>query len=139
MCSLKSGCAALANAIAQTSEHAHELDAVTWLASVDEIVVHDHIDGTRQLSGRRTFGHLLNADHLMVSEDTVTKLCGQGVSIWVLGRIGRRRRWQVAQHGRVAIVARVKRACLLCVMDRLDDLGPNKGAFTKTVSAKLWL
>lgn len=62
-------------AVSERTVDTDELDAIARLDTVHEVVVRDNVDGTRQLTGRRALGHLLNRDGLMVSVDAVAVLC----------------------------------------------------------------
>ncbi len=118
----------LADAVAQRAVHADELDAVARLAAVDEIVVHDDLDASRELAGRGALGHLLDADALVVAVDRVAVLGLQRVSLLVLGRVGAAGGRAGAVHGRVAVLAVVELVRLLAVVDRLGHLGAHQRA-----------
>ena len=76
----------------QTAIHADDLHPVAGFAFIHQIVVHNDIHGSRQLSGGRLFRHLLNGERLMIHVDGQSVLRDERVVVLVFGRIRGRRR-----------------------------------------------
>ena len=55
-----------------------------YLAQVNQVVVKDNINRSRQLSGRSLLGHLLNAQRLVVTVDRESELSLQRIPILIL-------------------------------------------------------
>ena len=64
-----------------------DLNAITGLDPVDEVVVQDQLDGTGELSHGGTLGHLLQGDGLVVLEGGQSELGLELVALLVLGGV----------------------------------------------------
>ena len=71
----------------QGTVNTDDLDTITGLDPVDEVVVQDQLDGTGKLSHGGTLGHLLQSDGLMVLEGGQSELGLELVSLLVLGGV----------------------------------------------------
>ena len=71
----------------QGAVDANDLDAVTGLDAIYEVVVEDELDGTGELSHGGPLGHLLQSDGLVVLEGGQSELGLELVSLLVLGGV----------------------------------------------------
>lgn len=67
-----------------TAVHPDKLYAISGLATVHQVIIKDDIRTARKLACRRSLGHFLDADSLVVPEDTVAELCLKVTTLVIL-------------------------------------------------------
>jgi hypothetical protein len=67
----------------ETPVHSDNLQPISRLTLIHQIILHHDLDTPRQLSRRRSFRHLLNHDHLVVHERRQPMLDLKRVSVGV--------------------------------------------------------
>jgi hypothetical protein len=109
--------------------HADELDSVSRLTLVHQVVIQNDVRAARQLARRCPLRHFLDADALVVAESAEAVLDLQGVSLIVRLRRDGGGGGEVGGGGRgVAVLARVEEAGVGAVVDGLEHFGADEGA-----------
>jgi len=112
-----------------TAVHTDELDPVSWLTLVYQVIVQDHVRTARQLASWSSLGHFLDTDALMITESAETIFDLQRMPLFICLRCNRGGRGEVGSGGRgITIFAGVEVCSIGTIMDRLDHLWTNKGA-----------
>ena len=112
-----------------TAVRADELDSISRLTLVYQVVIQNHVRTARQLASRSSLGHFLDADALVIAERAETILDLQGASLFICLRCNRGGRGKVGGGGRgIAVFAVVELTLVGRVMDRLEHLRTNEGA-----------
>ena len=63
--------------------HANELDAISRLTLVYQVIVQNYVRTAWQLASRCSLGHFLDADALVITESAETVLDLQSISLFV--------------------------------------------------------
>jgi hypothetical protein len=109
--------------------HADELDSVSRLTLVYQVIVQNHVRTARQLACRCPLRHFLDADALVIAEGAEPVLDLQRMSLIVcLWRDGRSRGEVGSGRRGVAVFACVEKTGIGAVVDRLEHLWTDERA-----------
>jgi hypothetical protein len=82
-----------------TAVHADELDSVSRLTLVYQVIIQDYVRTARQLACRCSLGHFLDADALVITESAETVLDLQRMALFICLWCNRGRRGEVGRGG----------------------------------------
>ena len=109
--------------------HADELNSVSRLTLVYQVIIQNYVRTTGQLACRCPLRHFLDADALVIPKSAEPVLNLQRMSLVICLWCDGRRRGEVGSGGGgIAIFARVEKAGIGAVVDRFEHLWTDEGA-----------
>jgi hypothetical protein len=83
----KVGAGLVCVSVSKRCVYTNDANTITWLHLVDQIVIKYNINRSRQLTGRSSLWHFLDADNLVITIHAVSKLCTKRISFGVFRRV----------------------------------------------------
>jgi hypothetical protein len=109
--------------------HADELDSVSRLTLVYQVIIQNYVRTAGQLARRCPLGHFLDTDALVIPKSAKPVLNLQRMSLIVCLWCDGRSRGEVGSGGcGIAVFAGVEKAGIGAVVDRLEHLWTDEGA-----------
>jgi hypothetical protein len=108
--------------------YTNDANTISWLHLVNQIVIKDNINGSRQLTSRSPLRHFLNADNLMITIDAVSKLCTKRISFGIFCRVDGASGDNITEGCAITVLACVMNTRSVGVVNGFHHLGSNERA-----------